>query len=162
MKTERVDRFMATESGIRITKKTEHANLEDAIALARRAHAGQFDKAGKDYIEHPLRVMENCTTDNSKIAAVLHDVVEDSEVTLDDLRQQNFAPQVVEAIALLTKTDGIEYSNYIAQIKNNAIAREVKMADLRDNMDLNRIAQPTEKDFKRLEKYRGALAALQS
>ncbi|HVF84581.1 MAG TPA: HD domain-containing protein [Abditibacteriaceae bacterium] len=141
--------------------KTEHATLEDAIALARRAHLGQTDKAGKDYIEHPLRVMENCRSDNAKIAAILHDVVEDSDCSLDDLRQMNFAPEVVEAVALLTKTDGIEYSNYIAQIKNNALAREVKIADLRDNMDLSRIAQPTEKDFKRLEKYRGALAILE-
>ena len=83
--------------------KTEHADLEDAIALARRAHAGQTDKAGKDYIEHPLRVMENCTSVQAKVAAVLHDVVEDSDTTLDDLQQQNFAPEAVEAVALLTK-----------------------------------------------------------
>ena len=139
--------------------KIEHATLENAIALARRAHLGQTDKAGKDYIEHPLRVMENCTSDNAKIVGVLHDVVEDSDTTLDDLQQMNFAPEVV---ALLTKSDDIEYSNYIAQIKNNAIAREVKIADLRDNMNLSRIAQPGEKDFKRLEKYRGALAILES
>ncbi len=139
--------------------KIEHATLENAIALARRAHLGQTDKAGKDYIEHPLRVMENCTSDNAKIVGVLHDVVEDSDTTLDDLQQMNFAPEVV---ALLTKSDDIEYSNYIAQIKNNAIAREVKIADLRDNMNLSRIAQPSEKDFKRLEKYRGALAILES
>lgn len=147
--------------------KIEHATLENAISLARRAHLGQTDKAGKDYIEHPLRVMENCTSDNAKsdnakIAAVLHDVVEDSNTTLDDLQQMNFAPEVVEAVALLTKSGDIEYSNYIAQIKDNAIAREVKIADLRDNMDLSRIAQPGEKDFKRLEKYRGALAILES
>ncbi len=140
----------------------EHATLDDAIALARRAHARQTDKAGADYIEHPLRVMANCSDDNAKIAGVLHDVVEDSNFTLDDLRQMNFAPQVIEAIALLTKSDDIEYSNYIAMIKQNAIAREVKIADLRDNMNLSRIAQPTEKDFKRLEKYRGALAILES
>lgn len=141
--------------------KTEHASLDDAIALARRAHSGQTDKAGKDYIEHPLRVMENCASVQAKIVGVLHDVVEDSDFTLDDLQQMNFAPEVVEAVALLTKSGDIEYSNYIAQIKNNAIAREVKMADLRDNMNLSRIAQPTEKDFKRLEKYRGALMILE-
>lgn len=142
--------------------KIEHATLDDAIVLARRAHLGQTDKAGKDYIEHPLRVSQNCTSRDAKIAAVLHDVIEDSDTTLKDLQQMNFAPQVIEAVVLLTKSDGIEYSNYIAQIKNNALAREVKIADLRDNMDLNRIAQPTEKDFERLEKYRGALAMLES
>ena len=141
--------------------KTE-ATLEDAIVLARRAHSGQTDKAGKDYIEHPLRVMENCADDNAKIAAVLHDVVEDSDTTLDDLRAMNFAEEVVEAVSLLTKSDGIEYSNYIAAIKNNAVAREVKIADLRDNMNLDRIANPTEKDLKRVEKYRGALATLEN
>ena len=162
MKTERVDRFTGTASDFKIIKEVKHANLEDAIALARRAHLGQTDKAGKDYIQHPLRVTANCTSDNAKIVGVLHDVVEDSDTTLDDLQQMNFAPEVVEAVALLTKSGDIEYSNYIAQIKNNAIAREVKIADLRDNMDLSRIAQPGEKDFKRLEKYRGALAILES
>lgn len=142
--------------------KIEHATLEDAIALATRAHFGQTDKAGKDYIEHPLRVMQSCVSDDAKIVAVLHDVVEDSDVSIEDLRTMNFAPQVVEAISLLTKTGNIEYSIYIASIKENVIAREVKIADLRDNMNLNRIAQPTEKDFKRLEKYRGALMTLES
>lgn len=141
--------------------KTEYATLEDAIVLARRAHHGQTDKAGKDYIEHPLRVSQNCTSPDAKIAAVLHDVVEDTQVTLDDLRQMDFAPEVVAAIALLTKTKGFEYSIYIQSIKENTIAREVKIADLHDNMDLSRIAEPTEKDLKRVEKYRRALAVLE-
>ena len=140
---------------------SENATLNEAIELATRAHAGQTDKAGADYIAHPLRVMENCVSSDAKIVAVLHDVVEDSGTTLDDLRALNFAPQIVAAIALLTKSGDIEYSMYIQKIKNNALAREVKIADLRDNMNLNRIAQPTEKDFKRLEKYRGALAVLE-
>ena len=140
--------------------KTEYATLDDAIALATRAHEGQTDQAGADYIAHPLRVMENCVSDDAKIVAVLHDVVEDSDTTLEDLREM-FAPQIVDAIALLTKSGDIEYSMYIENIKANALAREVKIADLRDNMNLTRIENPTEKDFKRLEKYRGALAVLE-
>lgn len=141
--------------------KTEHATLNDAIALATRAHAGQTDKAGADYIAHPLRVMESCASDDAKIVAILHDVVEDSDVTLDDLRAL-FAPQIVDAIALLTKSGDIEYSKYIENIRANALAREVKIADLRDNMNLSRIQNPTEKDYKRVDKYRGALAVLES
>ena len=105
--------------------------------------------------------MENCKNDDAKIVAVLHDVVEDSDVSIEDLRALNFAPQIVEATSLLTKSADIEYSIYIANIKDNALAREVKIADLRDNMNLGRIENPTEKDFQRLEKYRGAFKVLQ-
>ena len=107
-----------------------------------------------------LRAMESCVSDDAKIVAVLHDVVEDSDTTPDDLREM-FAPQIVDAIALLTKSGDIEYSKYIENIKNNDLAREVKIADLGDNMNLSRISSPTEKDFKRLEKYHGALAILE-
>lgn len=136
------------------------STLERAIALAATAHAGQTDKVGAPYILHPLRVMLRMTTEEDRIAAVLHDVVEDCGVTPDQLIAEGFAPAVVEAVGYLTKltVDGKEepYDAFIRRVARNPIARRVKLGDLDDNMDLSRIAQPTERDFARIEKYRRA------
>lgn len=142
-------------------------SLERAIEIALIAHAGQTDKAGAPYILHPLRVMLAQTTDIARIAGVLHDVVEDGEGwTLERLRAEGFAPEVVEAVAAVTKRpeeEGKDLATYLAFVRRAAahpVGRQVKRADLLDNCDLSRIAQPTEKDYKRLEKYRRALEEL--
>ena len=96
----------------------------------------------------------------SKIVAVLHDAIEDSDLKITDLVQQGFPDFIVKAIAAITKLDGEAYEDYILRVKSNAIARKVKIADLTHNMDISRIANPTEKDFQRLEKYQKVLSQL--
>ena len=131
-------------------------NYELAYAIALVAHKGQVDKAGVDYINHPLTVASKCKSEKAKIVALLHDVVEDTKVTLDDLRLF-FDDEIVDAIDLLTHREGDAYVTYLSRIKNNEIARIVKLADLENNMDLSRLPNPTEWDYQRLEnKYRPA------
>jgi (p)ppGpp synthase/HD superfamily hydrolase len=134
--------------------------LEDALMLAAMAHRGQTDKAGQPYILHPIRLMLSLTGEQERMAALLHDVVEDSDVTLGDLTVAGYPVEVVEAVALLTHQEGQEYSDYIERIRENPIARKVKVADLKDNLDLSRIASPTDKDSARMEKYKAALEVL--
>jgi (p)ppGpp synthase/HD superfamily hydrolase len=137
--------------------------LERAIAIAAAAHEGQVDKAGAPYILHPLRMMLAVTTPEARMAAVLHDVVEDGDVTLEQLRAEGFPAAVVEAVDALTKREHEEddYEAFIRRAALNPIAREVKLADLRDNADLSRIADPTEKDRARIEKYLRAIEYLE-
>lgn len=136
--------------------------LSDAIELARRAHAGQTDKAGKPYIEHPLRVMASQTDDVARMAAVLHDVVEDTHVTFHDLWQAGCPEAVLEAINLLTHRRGDPYEAYVARIKNHSVARAVKLADLADNLDRSRIARVTPKDLARFARYEQASGILRA
>lgn len=131
-----------------------------AITIATKAHDGQFDKASKPYISHSLTVMAQMDTLESKIVAVLHDAIEDSDLKITDLVQQGFPDFITEAIAAITKLEGEPYENYILRVKSNAIARKVKIADVTHNMDISRIANPTEKDFQRLEKYKKVLQEL--
>jgi (p)ppGpp synthase/HD superfamily hydrolase len=137
------------------------ATLERAIEIAAKAHAGQVDKAGQPYVLHPLRMMLAVTTPEARIAAVLHDVVEDTAVTLDELRAEGFPASVLEAVEALTKREGEDYEAFIRRVAPNPIAREVKLADLRDNSDLSRIAEPTERDRERIRKYQRAIAYLE-
>ncbi|MBW3635304.1 MAG: HD domain-containing protein [Armatimonadetes bacterium] len=135
--------------------------LEDAISLAALSHKGQIDKAGAPYILHPLRVMMSLgreTTETERIAAILHDVVEDCEVSFDDLRAMGFSEEVVAAVDALTKRDDEkeDYMRAIRRVAQHPVARRVKIGDLTDNLDESRIANPTEKDKMRLEKYRAA------
>ena len=134
--------------------------LEKAKEIAEKAHAGQRDKGGNPYILHPIRVMERCETELEKITAVLHDVLEDSEYTLEDLRKEGFADEILEALICLTHLEGEGYMEYIARICGNPLAARVKYADLQDNMDLSHIPNPTEKDHARLEKYKKAKARI--
>ena len=136
-----------------IKNETKTATLEDAIAIAAQAHKGQTDKAGASYILHPLRLMMQMKSEEAMIAAVLHDVVEDSNWTLGELREKGFSEAVLEAIECLTKRDGERYENFIERAGKNAIARQVKIADLEDNMNIRRIGQIQPKDLERLEKY---------
>jgi (p)ppGpp synthase/HD superfamily hydrolase len=132
--------------------------MEKALALATKAHAGQQDKQGQPYILHPLRLMLQMETEEEMIAAVLHDVIEDTPMTLDELKQMDFPDSVLDALELLTHdTAGMPYPDYIAAIKGNVLARRVKLADLAHNMDVRRLPVPlTAQDWGRLEKYRHA------
>lgn len=131
-----------------------------ALQIATQAHRGQVDKGGKPYLNHVLAVAQQMTTEETTVAALLHDVVEDTPWTLADLAQAGVPPQVLEALALLTHQKEIPYLKYVQALAANPIARAVKRADLRHNSDLNRLPQVTERDLARVEKYRQALALL--
>ncbi|MCV9961436.1 HD domain-containing protein [Pararhizobium sp. BT-229] len=136
-------------------------NLDLAIKLATEAHAGQVDKAGQPYILHPLRVMQAMKTDDERIVAVLHDVIEDTAWTCDDLYwQHGFSPDVVAAIGALTRRSGEEYFDFIRRAAANPLARAVKIADIRDNLDPTRRLPDDPNAIERAEKYRQALAML--
>ena len=136
------------------------STLERAIEIAARAHAGQVDKAGEPYVLHPLRLMLKVQGTLQRITAVLHDVVEDSAITLQGLRDEGFPAEVVDAVQALTKTEGESRLSAAARAAANPIARVVKLADVGDNMDLSRIAAPTEKDYARLREYEQVRALL--
>lgn len=136
------------------------STIERAIAIASAAHAGQFDKAGQPYIFHPLRVMFRVSSAHAQIAAVLHDVVEDSSVTLEQLAQQGFAPEVLQAILALTKLPGETRLQAAQRAAADPVAREVKLADNAENMDLSRIPNPSEKDYARCREYEQVRAIL--
>ena len=131
------------------------STLERAIEIAREAHRGQVDRAGEEYIGHPLRVMEAGRTVEEKIVGVLHDVVEDSkEWSFERLEQEGFAPEIIEALRCVTKLSAEEpYDKFIARVKGNALAVAVKLNDLSDNMDIRRLPYLSDKDVKRLKKY---------
>jgi len=132
--------------------------LEKAIKLAAEAHAGKKDKAGKHYILHVLRVMLQMDTEEEMIAAVLHDVVEDTEWTLDGLLKEGFSEKVVEAIDHITKRESEEdhYEVFIQRVAENSMARKVKLSDLADNLDVRRLKTLTKDDHERLAKYHEA------
>ncbi len=130
------------------------ATLERAIEIAAQAHCGQLDKAGNDYIGHPLRVMAMGQTMEEKILGVLHDVVEDSAWTFEQLAAEGFSTRIIEALRCLTKLSPTEpYDKFIARIKHNPLAVAVKLNDLTDNMDIRRLPYLSDKDVKRLKKY---------
>ena len=134
--------------------------LEKAIKLARQVHTNQLDKAGKAYFEHPLRVMNNLTTLEEKIVGILHDAIEDSDLTLEDLRQLGFPEILIDAIDAITKRHEEDYEAYLQRVISNPLALRVKIADMQDNMDIKRIDNPTAKDYQRLEKYQQVLPRL--
>jgi len=132
--------------------------LERAIAIAAEAHAGQKDRAGAPYILHPIRLMIQMDSEDAMMAAVLHDVVENSVWTLDDLRKEGFSNEVLNAVDSLTHRDkeGEDYWDYIQRAKSDPIAIKVKLADLEDNLNPDRLNEITEKDEKRFDRYRKA------
>lgn len=132
-----------------------------ALAIATRAHEGQVDKAGAVYLLHPIRVSQRCQKEAEKIVALLHDVVEDSAVTADDLRNE-FPDFIVEAVLALTRQAGETYENFIVRCSQNAVACQVKMHDLEDNMDITRLPALTNTDLERLNKYIRAYRFLRS
>lgn len=136
------------------------STLERAIVIAAEAHASQVDKAGAPYILHPLRVMMRVEGDEARIAAVLHDVVEDTGWTLEGLAAEGFSDTVVEAVDGLTRREGEVYLDFCRRAARNEIARAVKLADLADNLDPHRIAALPEEDRTLADRYRKARAIL--
>ena len=135
-------------------------DLETAIALAVKAHTSQEDKGGNPYILHPLRVMAKFEDKDYMIVAVLHDVIEDSSISLNDLKERGFSDVIIEAIDCLTKKENEGYDSFINRALSNDIARKVKIEDIKDNLDLNRLQNITEKDFLRIKRYKEALQVL--
>ena len=134
--------------------------LEDAIALAVEAHRGQRDKAGQAYILHPLRVMMRLETEAERMAAILHDVVEDTPYTLERLRELGYPEEVLGALDCLTKREGESYEAFIERVRPHSLARRVKLADLEDNMDVRRLLAVGPRETERLARYRAAWARL--
>lgn len=132
-----------------------------AMAFAYQAHHGQFDRCGVPYIFHPIHLAEQMEDEYTTLAALLHDVVEDTPITLADLEREGFPAQVVEAVGLLTHAQDVPYLEYVKALKTNPIAAAVKRADLLHNSDLSRLGHSTTgTDIKRTEKYRRALELL--
>jgi len=128
--------------------------LNLALEIARKAHAGQKDKAGKDYIGHPIRVSERCKSDDARIVALLHDTIEDTDVTTDYLLGKGFPQYLVDAVLSVTRQECESYEDFIDRAGGNEIGREVKIADLLDNMDITRLDYLLKQsDFERLNKY---------
>ena len=131
-----------------------------AMKLCYEAHKDQVDKSGLPYVFHPAHVAEQMTDEATTIVALLHDVVEDTDYTLEDLAAEGFEKEILEAVALMTHEDDVPYLDYVAKLKNNPIARAVKLADLAHNSDLSRIGEIDEETRERLEKYKKAIALL--
>lgn len=136
------------------------SQVEIAYEIAKQAHHGQKDKAGVDYIKHPETVASFVNTDDEKIVAYLHDVIEDSSITLLELKAYGFSEAVLTAIDILTKKKGQTYQSYLELVRTNELARIVKLADLRHNSDLTRLAEIGPQDLKRREKYLVAIKYL--
>jgi len=134
--------------------KTENSKLTMAIGICLKAHTRQFDLGGEPYCLHPMRIMFFMETEDEKITALLHDVIEDSPWTLKDLENEHFSADVINAVDALTKRKGEPASDYYSRIAGNAIARKVKIQDLKHNMDISRIKNISDKDHERLEKYK--------
>ncbi len=123
--------------------------LKKAEAIARKAHEGQYDKGGRPFIGHPESVSSACLTEKAKITGWLHDVVEDTEMTMEEIRSYGFDEDVMEALKCVTKTEQYDENEYYTAIRNNPVAREVKLADLTHNMDLSRIPDDAPEDFRK-------------
>jgi (p)ppGpp synthase/HD superfamily hydrolase len=137
--------------------------LERAIALAAQAHEGQTDKASAPYILHPVRVLLAQSTTEAKIVAVFHDVIEDCEGWgFGRLQAEGFTTEIMEALRAVTKVEGETYEDFVRRAAANPFGRAVKLADLRDNLDISRIAQLTEKDLNRVNKYKRAVRLLEA
>jgi (p)ppGpp synthase/HD superfamily hydrolase len=131
------------------------------MEIAVSAHKRQVDKAGAPYIMHPLRVMMSLSTEAERIVGILHDVVEDSDWTFELLEEEGFEDQILVALASVTAISGESYDDFIVRASSNPIGRQVKIADLKYNMDMKRISDPTDCDFERLKQYSRSLAYLQ-
>ena len=128
-----------------------------ALKLCFEAHKDQTDKSGMPYVFHPFHLAEQMKDEATTIVALLHDVVEDTDITINDLQKMGFGPEVLEAIALMTHAPDTPYMEYVAQIKTNPIARAVKLADLKHNSDMTRLESITPYDKERAQKYKKAI-----
>lgn len=127
-----------------------------ALRIAIRAHEGQQDKSGREYVMHPIRVAERCKDTRAKIVALLHDTIEDTDVTIEYLRKEGFPEEIIDAVLSVTKQEGENYEDFVRRAARNAIGKEVKIADLEDNMDIRRLIEIKEEDVARLRKYLSA------
>ena len=127
-----------------------------ALKIAIKAHEGQKDKSGREYIMHPIRVAERCVSAKAKIVALLHDTIEDTEVTPDFLRSQGFPEEIMEGILSVTKQEGETYEDFVCRAAKNPLGKDVKQADLEDNMDIRRLKEISDEDAERLRKYLSA------
>ncbi len=127
-----------------------------ALDIASSKHLGQTDKAGMPYFGHPARVSGRCESAAAKIVALLHDVVEDTDVTIADLKKAGFPPSVINGVLSVTRQDGESYEEFVARAKKDPVGREVKTADLEDNMDIRRLRELNDYDVERLRKYQKA------
>lgn len=139
------------------TRKTKEATL-----LMFKKQKDQLDKSGIPYVFHPFHVAEQMNTEDEVIVALLHDLIEDTDVTIEEIKNMNFSESVVEALTLLTHDEGQDYYEYIKSIAKNEIAVKVKIADLKHNMDLNRLNEVTGDDLKRVEKYKKCVDYLEN
>ncbi|MCW8901493.1 MAG: GTP pyrophosphokinase [Gammaproteobacteria bacterium] len=138
------------------------SSVDKAIEIAVHAHSGQLDKAGKPYILHPLRIMLKFQNELEQITAVLHDVIEDSELSIKDLESHGFHASVLRAIDCLTKRYNEEYIDFIVRVSADDLATKIKIADLKDNMELTRLPSVEDEDLLRVQKYKKALNILES
>ena len=127
--------------------------LEKAIEIAVEAHRGQIDKAGKIYILHPMRVMLRGQNETEQIVGILHDTVEDTPVTIDMLRVEGFSAEILAALSCITRKKGENYAHFIDRVLTNPLATQVKLYDIEDNLNRDRIPYPTQRDIARFEKY---------
>ena len=133
-----------------------------ALKLCFEAHKDQRDKSGMPYVFHPFHLAEQMETEETTIVALLHDVVEDTDYTIDDLAAMGFSKAVTDAISLMTHADGVEYMDYVRLIKDNPLAKAVKLADLSHNSDLSRLDSVDERALARRDKYQKAIELLNS
>ena len=131
-----------------------------ALKLCFEAHKDQTDKSGLPYVFHPFHLAEQMPDEKTTVVALLHDVIEDTDYTLDDMKNMGFSDDILSAIALMTHDDGVPYMEYVALIKKNPIAKMVKLADLRHNSDMSRLDKVTAHDRERAEKYKKLPSAL--
>ena len=132
--------------------------INEALKIAQKAHKGQKDKGGNDYLLHPVTVALHCDTEKERVVALLHDVIEDSDMSLEDL--SIFDKDIIEAVIAITRREDQSREDYIKQVCSNEIARKVKIADLANNMDLSCIENITQKDLDRIERYKKELEYL--
>ena len=130
--------------------------IERSLEIALKAYAGQTDKAGKTYILHPLRLMAQMETEEEMCVALLHDVIEDSEFTAEDLLDEGIPAHIVNAVQYLTKNKGENYDDFIDRVLENKCAAKIKLADIEDNINILRLNTVTEKDLERIAKYHRA------
>ena len=137
------------------------SETKKALKLCFEAHKDQLDKSGMPYVFHPFHLAEQMESEECTVVALLHDVVEDTDLTIEDLKAMGFSNEVTDAITLMTHEEGVEYMDYVKEIKNNEIARKVKLVDLKHNSDLSRLDIVDENALKRREKYLKAMALLE-
>lgn len=132
-----------------------------ALKLSFNAHKDQVDKSGMPYVYHPFHLAEQMSTEETVTVALLHDVVEDTDYTIQDIIAMGFPASVTDALELMTHEPSVPYMDYVAKLKPNPIARAVKLADLRHNSDASRLEQMDDKMLRRFQKYKEAIALLE-